>query len=218
MSANFRITSRIDAARSSARDTLHFSPQVCVNFVNLFRLQSPNLNRCCLIRSRSVQLHTPKHELKQRITGRHRAFHRNRRGSFAMTRFFTKSVLATALAATAFASATPASARDYGHRGGGDTAGAAIAGGIIGLALGAIIASSGNKHRDDRYDGYNRNGGGYYRDGRYYEGRQQGSYREDNRRDGWRRNGWGGDREYYERRGYDDQSGNGYRDNDGYRH
>jgi len=103
----------------------------------------------------------------------------------------TKTALGTALAATALASATPAMARDYyRHDGGGDTAGAAIAGGIIGLALGAIIASSANKHRNDRYrDGYE------YRDGRRYD--RDGHWRD-------RREGWNDRDGYYERRGYRD--------------
>ena len=90
---------------------------------------------------------------------------------------FKKATLATVLAATAITSATPAMADPYyGHRRGGDATGAAIAGGIIGLALGAIIASSANNHHNDRYadrgwtwrDGYywDRQGHRYDRDGR----------------------------------------------------
>ena len=102
-----------------------------------------------------------------------------------------KTMLGTALFATALASATPALADEYRYRrhGDGDTAGAAVVGGIIGLAIGALIASSGkNKHHrcdgdrdDDRRcyrqyeDGYNNGGypqGGYYgnNDGRYNNG------------------------------------------------
>ena len=89
-----------------------------------------------------------------------------------------KATLATVLAATAFTSVTPAMADPYsrGRHGGGDATGAAIAGGIIGIALGAIIASSANSHRNDRYadrgwswrDGYywDRQGRRYDRDGR----------------------------------------------------
>ena len=112
-----------------------------------------------------------------------------------------KTTLAAALAATAVAGATPAMARDhyYGHRG-GDTAGAAIAGGIIGLALGAIIASSNNHDRRDRYydnrvyrDGYyyDRDGYRYDRDGYRYD--------RDNRRDDYYRRGYRDDGYY---RGY----------------
>lgn len=71
-----------------------------------------------------------------------------------------KAVLAGVLGAATLAVASPAMADDgryRGHRGGGDTAGAALAGGIIGLALGAAIASGDR----DRYDD------GYYYDRRY---------------------------------------------------
>lgn len=115
-----------------------------------------------------------------------------------MTSFLKKTALGTALAATALASATPAMARDsYHRRDNGNVAGAAIAGGIIGLALGAIIASSDNdRDRDRRYRDYDRR---VYRDGYYYNGRD--GYRYDRRyRDG-------GD---YYRRGYRDGYYRGY--------
>lgn len=92
---------------------------------------------------------------------------------------FKKATLATVLAATALTAASPAMARPYDrHR--SDNAGAAIAGGIIGLALGAIIASSAS-HHNDRYryedrgwiwrDGayWDREGRRYDRDGRYFD-------------------------------------------------
>jgi hypothetical protein len=71
--------------------------------------------------------------------------------------------IATALVVAALAASTSAEARDryYRHHD-GDTAGAAIAGGIIGLALGAAIASSDH----DRY----------YYDGGYHYGRPRGYY------------------------------------------
>lgn len=102
---------------------------------------------------------------------------------------FKKTTLATVLVATALTAATPAMARPYGHR--SDNTGAIVAGGIIGIALGAIIASSANDrhHGDYRYryadrgwqwrDGYYWDGDGrrYYQDGRpcdddrgYYRG------------------------------------------------
>lgn len=117
-----------------------------------------------------------------------------------------KATLATVLGATALTSVSPAMAQSYSNhrRGGGDATGAAIVGGVIGLALGAIIASSGNRNHN-RYadrgwqwrDGYywDRQGQRYYEDGRIYQ--------EDGRRQG-----------YYNRRGYDDR---GYgRDDRGY--
>lgn len=121
-----------------------------------------------------------------------------------------KATLATALAATTLATASPAMAQDYyGHRRGGDSTGAAIAGGIIGLALGAIIVSSANNNRHDRYASR----GWQYRDG-YYWDRQGHRYDRNGRRcdeDDMR----GRDsRGYYDRRGYDDR---GYgRDDRGY--
>lgn len=101
-----------------------------------------------------------------------------------------KTAFATALAATALTSATPAMARDDWHRG-SDHTGTAIAVGVAGLALGAIIASSANDHRRDRY----------YRDGRYYDYRDGRDYR-DYRYD-YRDGRYGDyDRGYYDRRGY----------------
>lgn len=137
---------------------------------------------------------------------------------------FKKATLATVLAATAITSASPAMADPYyggyGHRRGGDTTGAAIAGGIIGLALGAIIASSATSHRNDHYadrgwtwrDGYywDRQGRRYDRDGRPCDEDRDGYY---NRR-GYDDRGWGqNDRGYYGR-GYGNQ---GWGRDDGYR-
>ena len=111
-----------------------------------------------------------------------------------------KAVLATTLAASALVStATPVMARDYyGSR--DNTAAVAIGVGIIGLAIGAIAASSNNDnrgYRDDRY--YDRRVGSY--DDRSYRGdyynRSRGYDRDERRYD---RNG-SNDR-YYSRRGY----------------
>ncbi|MBC2666158.1 hypothetical protein H7F51_11580 [Novosphingobium flavum] len=64
-----------------------------------------------------------------------------------------KAVLAVALGAATLTAASPAMADGYrGYRRGGDTTGAAIAGGIVGLALGAAIASgSRDRYYDDGY-------------------------------------------------------------------
>jgi hypothetical protein len=66
--------------------------------------------------------------------------------------------IAAALALGAMTVATSAEARDRYYRHHGDATGAAIAGGVIGLALGAAIASA-DRGRD------------YYYDGGYYYGR-----------------------------------------------
>lgn len=66
---------------------------------------------------------------------------------------FKRLSLAVALAASTFTAATVAEARTYRDR--NDDAAIAIGAGIIGLAVGAAIASD----NDDRY---------YYRDRRYY--------------------------------------------------
>lgn len=88
-----------------------------------------------------------------------------------------KGILATTLAATALAT-TPAMARGYhGHGRGDDTAAIAIGAGILGIAIGAIVASSGNRDRgyDDGYYGNGYYGYGYYgnnwqyRDGYYWD-------------------------------------------------
>ena len=123
-----------------------------------------------------------------------------------MTSIFTKTALGAALAATALVSATPASAHDYyGEREhGGDTAGAAIVGGVIGLALGAIIASSSNHHQDRaRYDRryYNRgyNSGGYYNHGQagYYNSNNNGYYNSYSNDYNGYNNGYNESRGYY---------------------
>lgn len=111
-----------------------------------------------------------------------------------------KATLAVALAASALTAASPAMARDYyGRRDNGDQVAAAVVGGIIGLALGAAVAS-GNNDRRDRYDDRRvyRNDGGYYRD-TYRDNRDWRRY--DRQRDRY-------DRNYYSRRGYDDGYGN----------
>jgi hypothetical protein len=97
-----------------------------------------------------------------------------------------------ALAALSFAAA-PAQARDYyRHDRGGDDAAIAIGAGVVGLALGAAIASS-SRDRDYYYydDGYYYPRG-YYRDyPRYYDRRVYVYPRHYYRRDRWR--GWRGD-------------------------
>lgn len=115
---------------------------------------------------------------------------------------FKKATLATALVASTLATASPAMARDH-YRNRSDSTGAAIAGGIIGLALGAIIASSANDRRDRDYRGYDyRRNGWEYRDGYYWD--RQG------RR--FNRDGRSADGDYYARRGYyNDRGYNGYR-------
>lgn len=121
---------------------------------------------------------------------------------------FKKTALAAGLAATALASTTPAMARDY-HRGNDNTAAIAIGAGILGLAVGAIAASSNNhndRYYDNRYEGRVYSSDWSYRDG-YYWDRDGGRHGRDEyqryNRDGGRdyRSGYGHDREDY-RRGY----------------
>lgn len=122
-----------------------------------------------------------------------------------------KGVIATTLAATALVSTTPAMARDY-HRDNDNTAAVAIGAGIIGVALGAIIASSGNHNdRYDRYDSrYYQRDGWYYNDGYYYNRSGQRYSRNDwQRRYGNDRN-YRNDRDYRNNRDYRDESRRGY--------
>ncbi|MFC0205925.1 hypothetical protein [Novosphingobium soli] len=68
---------------------------------------------------------------------------------------FKKTAIAAGLAATAVAGVTPAMARD-GYRDNDNTAAVAIGAGILGLAIGAIAASSDDDHDryyDNRYRG-----------------------------------------------------------------
>ena len=69
-------------------------------------------------------------------------------------RFFKKLVLGGALAASALTAAAPASAQYYnGYRHHHDNdAGVAIGVGILGLAVGAAIASGSQRHYDRGYD------------------------------------------------------------------
>lgn len=108
---------------------------------------------------------------------------------------FKKATLATVLAATALTAAAPAMARPYDRYRSNNT-GAVVAGGIIGLALGAAIASSSNHHRYENRGWTWRNGAYWDREGRRYDG--------DGRRfnDGYARGGY--DSRYYGGRGYYD--------------
>jgi hypothetical protein len=110
---------------------------------------------------------------------------------FGEMNIIKKATLATALAASALVSATPAMARDnYRRHDGGDEVAAAVVGGVIGIALGAIIAS-GNDRDDRYYDRRYQRDGAYYRDDRYY---RDGRY--------YNRERYRDDRGYYARRGY----------------
>jgi hypothetical protein len=72
-----------------------------------------------------------------------------------MTGFATKAVLGLTLGATALTAAAPAEAQRWRRGGrGGDVATGALIGGVVGLGLGAAIASN--------------NRGRYYRDRGYY--------------------------------------------------
>jgi hypothetical protein len=71
-----------------------------------------------------------------------------------MNNLLKKAGLGVALAATAITVSAPAEAQRWGgyrhYNRGGDTAGAAILGGIVGLGVGAAIASSNNNRYYDR--------------------------------------------------------------------
>lgn len=77
-----------------------------------------------------------------------------------MSGFFKKAGLGAAMAASALVAAAPADAQRWHrhHDRGGDVAAGALIGGVIGLGLGAAIASN---NRGPYFDGY----GGFYRRG-----------------------------------------------------
>jgi hypothetical protein len=120
-----------------------------------------------------------------------------------------KSIAAAGLAALALAAA-PAQARDGSYRGhdrGGDDAAIAIGAGVVGLALGAALASS-SRDRDTYYDdSYYYPRGDYYQSyPRYYS---RGYDYPRHYRRGWRgdrHHGWG------HRGGYRGDWGRGHRD------
>ena len=135
---------------------------------------------------------------------------------------FKKAVLGTAVGAMALATATPADARTYYRHYRHDNTGAIVGAGILGLAIGAIAASSGRNgyYNGGYYDGYyNRPGYAYYYDSypgyyTYYDGYYYNGYRYNNGwfydgrghrmydRNGWDRR-WSHDRyDRYDRRGY----------------
>ncbi len=100
-----------------------------------------------------------------------------------MNNLIKKAGLGVAFAATALTAAAPADAQRWGrgyrgyHHHGGNAAGAAVLGGILGLGVGAAIASSNNR-------------GGYYNRGYAYDGYYRGPpvrtyYREDYRPRCW---------------------------------
>ena len=125
-----------------------------------------------------------------------------------MTNFMKKAGLGIAMAATTLAVAAPADAQRYGYRHynrGGDATGAAIVGGIIGLGLGAAIASSNNNRYNDRgyyNNGYYNNGYGQYDRG--YNPYDRGYYP----RNGYYNNNYRPQRCWVERR-YDPYYGRG---------
>lgn len=121
-----------------------------------------------------------------------------------------KSVLGSAVGAMALATAVPATAQDYDHyRHRDNGAAVAVGAGVLGLAIGALVASGHHQRHYDRYDSQP-----YYPPSyRYDTGRWRNGDRYDNRydynqrgndgydRDGWHRNdGRRGDRN--DNRGY----------------
>lgn len=94
-----------------------------------------------------------------------------------MTGFLKKAGLGLALAATTLAAAAPAEAQYRGvyrgggyrgyHHGGIGAGGAAVLGGLVGLGVGAAIASNNNRYYDRGYY-YGPGPRGYYYDDGYY--------------------------------------------------
>lgn len=80
-----------------------------------------------------------------------------------MLSFLSKGALTAAIGASALVTAVPAEAQRYDRHGRGNDAAVAIGAGVLGLAVGAAIASD---NRGRYYNGYN----GYY-DGGYYNRR-----------------------------------------------
>ncbi|HEY1146835.1 MAG TPA: hypothetical protein VGE84_10895 [Allosphingosinicella sp.] len=126
-----------------------------------------------------------------------------------------KGIGALMLAATVGAAVTPADAQQFRHfrhhRHHGSDAGLAIGLGIIGLGIGAAIASSGRRY--DRYYGDPYYGDGYYRGdyGRGYYDRgyyDRGYYGQGYYGDYY---GYGYDRRCYSERRYDPYTGRRYR-------
>lgn len=84
---------------------------------------------------------------------------------------FSKAALAAGMGAMALAVSAPAQARPYYHHGGGDDAAIAVGAGLVGLVIGAAIASSDrDRYYDDGYyyDGYYGGPVGYYAGPAYY--------------------------------------------------
>ncbi len=107
-----------------------------------------------------------------------------------------KSTLAGLLGALALSVASPAQARDRYNDDDGDDAALAIGAGVIGLALGAALASD----RDDRYyrDDHYYYDRGYYPRRSYYRYDHYPRYNRHDRR--WRGRDWNGG---WRGRGYD---------------
>ncbi len=101
-----------------------------------------------------------------------------------MNRILTAAVAALTIAGSVAAVAGPAQAEPYRyynrHKGNNNDAGIAIAAGIVGLAIGAAVASSGSNKRNSSYyydNGYQQQGyAGAYGNSYYGDGYQQPYY------------------------------------------
>ena len=126
-----------------------------------------------------------------------------------------KALAAATLAATALVTTTPAMAEHRDGRRGNDTAAIAVGVGIVGIALGAIIASNKRDRYNDRY--YVRDGW-YYNDGYYYNRQGHRHGRHDwERRYGHGYDGYRGHRGKHWNRGHRGQRGDWNRGHRGYR-
>lgn len=146
---------------------------------------------------------------------------------------FRRAAVIAALALSGFAGATTAEASDRYRHDGGDEAAVAIGAGLVGLAIGAVLADRDDRYYNDSRRYYSRryvrvsgypdyyyyypeNPRRYYRDryyDRYYD-RYDRHWRDGRNHDRWDRHGdrWGSGRYGHHRDGYRYRNGGHYHD------